>query len=104
MPLARSSDRFRADFEGIYFRMKDGRKGVTCLVSYAALDDYVCGTLTRRERVSLFKENRSMIERVASSKYDAGGGEPNGSIRVETRDLNPDQFCATAGSGHEEAA
>jgi Protein of unknown function (DUF1488) len=96
MPLVRSSDRFRADFDGIYFRMKDGKKNITCLVSYEALDDYVHGTQTRRERVSIFKQSRLRFDRAASAKYDRGAAELDGSVRVGARDLNPDQLTGAA--------
>jgi hypothetical protein len=96
MPLTRSSIRFRAGFDGVYFRMKDAGKNVTCIVSHEALDNHFRGTPTRQGRVSIFKENRLLIERAASAKYDKQGVDGDGSVRVGTGDLKPDRFAATA--------
>ena len=95
MPLNRSSVRFRAGFDGVYFRMKDAGKNVTCIVSHEALD-YFGGTPTRQGRVSIFKENRLLIERAASAKYDKEGADVDGSVRVGTGDLKPDRLAASA--------
>jgi uncharacterized protein DUF1488 len=97
MPLTRSDDKVRADIDGVYFHMADGAKNVVCVVSYAALDDYVRGAQSRRERIAIFKANRSRIEQVASRMYHAGGAEPDGSIRIGTQGLNPDQFRVSGG-------
>lgn len=92
MPLTRLNEAFRADFDGIHFGMTDGTQNFTCVVRYEALDDYVRGTPTQQERVEIFEKNRSFIEGVASAKYDAGHIRRDGRVRVDTRDLNPDQF------------
>jgi Protein of unknown function (DUF1488) len=98
MPLTRLSDAFHPDVDGIYFGMNDGTKTVTCMVTYEALQDWVRGAPLaapeQNECVAIFTEERSQIESVASAKYDAGRAEPDGSVRVRTRDLNPDQFSA----------
>ena len=96
MPLTRSSTRFRAALDGIYFRMKDARKNVTCIVSHEALDNSFRGTPTRQGRVSIFKENRVLIERAASAKYDKEGLDVDGNVRVGTGDLKPERFAETA--------
>jgi Protein of unknown function (DUF1488) len=73
------------------------------MVTYEALQDWVrgapLGVPEQDECVAIFKEKRSQIESVASAKYDAGRAEPDGRVRVRTRDLNPDQF---SGTGNEE--
>jgi hypothetical protein len=99
MPLTRLSGAFHPDSDGIYFGMKDGTKTVTCMVTYEALQDWVRGAPLaapeQDECVAIFMEDRSQIERVASARYDAGDADPDGRVRVRTRDLNPDQVSGT---------
>ena len=96
MPLIRSNDTYRLELDGVHFGMQDGRKTVRCMVSYEALDDHVGRTPNQRDRASIFQEIRSRIEAIASAKYAAGRVEPDGTIRVDRRDLNPAQFSGTA--------
>jgi Protein of unknown function (DUF1488) len=89
MPLIRSNDTYRQELDGVYFGLQDGRKVVVCMVSNEALDDYARGNPNRRERI--FLKIRPRIEAIASAKYDAGHIETDGTLRVDTRDLNPDR-------------
>jgi hypothetical protein len=96
MPLIRSTDTYRLQLDGLHFVMQDGRKTVLCIVSYEALDDYARGTPKQGDRASIFQEIRSRIEAIASAKYARRRIEPDGTIRVDTRDLNPAQVGGTA--------
>jgi Protein of unknown function (DUF1488) len=96
MPLIRSNDTYRQELDGVYFGLQDGRKVVACMVSNEALDDYIRGSPKKRDRASIFLKIRPRIEAIASAKYDAGRIETDGTLRVDTRDLNPDQVRGTA--------
>ena len=71
----------------VRFVMKDGSKMVTVLVSSPALENaeiaddhgYFC----------TFKLNRKSFERIASSKYENGYVEPDGTVCIRAVDMPP---------------
>jgi Protein of unknown function (DUF1488) len=92
MPLTRLNEGYSVDLEGIAFGMLSETDGVVrCLVTDAAMADAMRGNPTQAEQVEWFRENRSLVEAVASVMFDEGR-LANGIIRVVTRDLNREQF------------
>src|SRR5215831_10827591 len=72
MPLIRLNDSaFDAQLEGVYFGMWNGSSTVRCFVTRAALTDKAQGS-GQAENLDVFHEYRSVIENLASAKYDAG--------------------------------
>ena len=93
MPLTRMNEGFSRDLEGIAFGMLDEQqRPVRCLVTDAALTDAMGGNPTQEEQAEWFMANRVFAEEVASDKFDKRAVERDGSIRVDTQDLNPHLF------------
>jgi hypothetical protein len=88
-----SKSAFAATLEGVSFGMKDGKRTVRCLVTYKALTDMVGGAPNQNELNGAFRDDRGDIEDVASAKFDDGKIEADGSVRIDTRDLNPELFA-----------
>jgi hypothetical protein len=93
MPLRRLNDEaFSEQLEGVSFGMlNDEGATVPCSVSYEALTDKA-GLSGQEGMLDAFLENRSEIEHIASTKYDAGTIEIDGRVVVTSPDLNPEQF------------
>jgi hypothetical protein len=91
--LSRLNEHYSVDFEGIAFGMQD-RNGITvkCLVTYQAITDRMGGVPRLPQRVKWFRRNRREVESIASEKF-ASGEFSEFPIRVETKNLNPDQFA-----------
>ena len=85
MPLIPVAQAAAADGNAVRFAMKDGSKMVTVLVSSPAIekseiaDDhgYFC----------TFKLNRKSFERIASTKYEHGIVEPDGTVCIRAMDM-----------------
>jgi uncharacterized protein DUF1488 len=93
MSLKRLNNGYAIDLEGVAFGMLDDRGNtVRCLVTGDALTDAIGGNPSQKEQVEWFVSNRSIIEQVASVKFDQGAIENNGAVRVGTRDLSPHLF------------
>jgi hypothetical protein len=91
--LRRVNEEYAIDLEGVAFGMLDAEKRtVQCLVTGDALTDALGGNPTQTEKVDWFVANRALVEEVASAKFDRGAVESDGTIRVGTRDLNPQLF------------
>jgi hypothetical protein len=93
MPLVRCSDPYEVKrLVGVRFVMKDASdssKRVTCLVTYAALQDRATfdghGTHWMRAR----NEHQGTIEALASANYDRGKLDAEGEVLVGTDELTP---------------
>jgi Protein of unknown function (DUF1488) len=93
MSLTRLNDQFNIDLEGIAFGMLSETGAVVrCLVTEAAIRDAMKGNPTQKEREEWFRAHRGDVEEVASAMFDEGRLQSDGTIRVDTRELNPDQF------------
>ena len=89
MPLIPVAQAAAADssLRAVRFAMKDGSKKVTVLVSSLALENnaiaddhgYFC----------TFKLNRKSFERIASTKYENGFVEPDGTVCIRAMDMPP---------------
>jgi hypothetical protein len=87
MPLIPVAQAAAADssLRAVRFAMKDGSKKVTVLVSSHALENveiaedhgYFC----------TFKLNRKTFERIASTKYENGFVEPDGTVCIRALDM-----------------
>ena len=74
------------DRETLVFWGKDGEKSVRCAISWQALDDYFKGD--RKNKLTIFTANRSVIEHEARRKYLANQFEADGSILIRSGDLS----------------
>ena len=84
---------FLIQLEGIAFRMLDEQlRPVRCLITGDALTDALGGEATQEEEVEWFRASRDLVEQVASDKFDNRALEGDGTIRVDTQDLNPHLF------------
>jgi hypothetical protein len=92
VPLLNLNEEFEAELEGISFRMTDGERTVQCLVTDEALADAMGDNPTRAQQAEWFRAHRDRVEEVASTKYEHAKLERDGTVRVGTRDLNPDFF------------
>jgi hypothetical protein len=76
MPLVHYSDVHEVErFVGVRFIMKDATdsaKRVTCLVTYAALQDRAALDGHAKHWMSPWREHQSTIEALASDNYDKG--------------------------------
>ena len=93
--LSRLNKYYGVEPEGIAFGVLD-RNGtiVKCLVTYQAITDRMGGVPRLPQRVKWFRRNRREVESIASEKF-ASGEFSEFPIRVETKNLNPDQFAQT---------
>ena len=88
MPLESFNDYFDRQLEGFYFGMKDqNNRGIKVRLDRSALDDYVRGVGDEQD----FRNARSVVELLASAKYDAGDFN-NELVVISSRDLNPEQY------------
>jgi hypothetical protein len=91
--LSRLNEHYSVDFEGIAFGMQDQNGiAVKCLVTYQAITVRMGGVPRLAQRVKWFRRNRREVESIASEKF-ASGEFSEFPIRVETKNLNPDQFA-----------
>jgi hypothetical protein len=83
-------ERHDASRDVIVFWGQDRAQRVRCAISREALDDHFHGD--NKNKLEVFRENRSAIEEVARSKYLSGRVEPDGTVLIRTASvigLNP---------------
>jgi fido (protein-threonine AMPylation protein) len=73
------------DREIVLFFGQDGDNRVRCAISREALDDDFRGD--NRDKVGVFRENRTAIEQGARQKYAAGDTETDGSVLIHSGEL-----------------
>ena len=73
------------DHEVVVFFGQNGNSLVRCAISREALDDDFRGD--NRDKIEVFRENRSAIEQGAWQKYAAGDSETDGSILIRSGEL-----------------
>ena len=83
-----------ADLDGVAFGVIIVGVGRTqkCLVTYEALTDAMGANPTQTEQMDWFLAHRSDIEDVAIRKFDNNLLEADGTICLNSRDLNPHLF------------
>jgi Protein of unknown function (DUF1488) len=94
MPLVHFSDTHEVQkFTGVRFIMKDASsdalKQVTCLVTYAALQDRAEFDGHGEHWMLAWHEHQSTIEALASANYDQGKFNAHGEVVVDTDELTP---------------
>ena len=92
--LSPANKYYGVELEGIAFGMLD-RNGtiVKCLVTYQAITDRMGGVHSPDQQITWFLDHRREVEAIASEKFVAGSfSDGEFPTRIETRDLNPDQF------------
>jgi hypothetical protein len=93
MPLVHFSDTHEArKFVGVRFIMNDASdpiKRVTCLVTYAALQDRAAFDGHGEHWMLAWREHQSTIEALASANYDQGKLNAHGEVVVDTDELTP---------------
>jgi hypothetical protein len=91
MPLAHCSDVIEVKrLVGVRFLMKDGSdpaKKVTCLVTYAALQDRATFDGHGKHWMRAWYEHHDAIEALASANYDRGKFSAEGEVLVDTDEL-----------------
>jgi hypothetical protein len=78
-------DKWDFDREIVLFFGQDGDNRVRCAISREALDDDFRGD--NRDKVGVFRENRTAIEQGARQKYAAGDTETDGSVLIHSGEL-----------------
>jgi len=93
MPLVHFSDLHEVeDLVGVRFLMRDASdtaKKVTCLVTYAALQDRACFDGHDDDWMRAWREHRGTIEALASAGYDRRKFDAHGEVVVDTDELTP---------------
>ena len=93
MPLVHVSDLHEVEnLVGVRFLMQDASdaaKRVTCLVSYAALQDRASFDGHDENWMQAWREHRDTIEALASANYDLGKRNARGEVLVDTEELTP---------------
>jgi Protein of unknown function (DUF1488) len=93
MPLMHFSDVHEAENSvGVRFLMRDASdstKKVTCLVTYAALQDRAAFDGLDDDWIRAWRGNRAAIEGLASANYDQGKFNAHGEVLVDTDELTP---------------
>jgi hypothetical protein len=93
MPLAHFSDTHEVEnLVGVRFVMKDASdttKRVTCLVTYAALQDRAVFDGHGEHWMRAWHEHQGTIEALASANYDRGKLTTRGEVLVDTDELTP---------------
>jgi hypothetical protein len=80
--------RYIFDRDVIVFNGKDVAGRIRCEISHEALEDHFnADDLTKEGRVEKFRENRSLIEQMASIKYRSWPVEEPGVILIRTGDV-----------------
>jgi hypothetical protein len=93
MPLVHFSDLHQVENQvGVRFLMRDAfdsTKKVTCLVTYAALQDRASFDGLDDDWIGAWQENRATIEGLASINYDQGKFNAHSEVLVDTDELTP---------------
>jgi hypothetical protein len=93
MPLIHFSEIHEVEnLVGVRFLMQDvsdSAKKVTCLMTYAALQDRAAFDGHETDWMRAWQENRRMIEALASANYDQGQFNAYGEVLVDTDELTP---------------
>jgi len=79
------AERYVFDRDVVVFWGQDGETRVRCEISREALDDDFHGD--NKDKLEVFRANRSEIEQAARRKYLAGRTEPDRSVLIRTGDL-----------------
>lgn len=79
-------ENYNVDRDVVVFWGRDGETRVRCEISREALDDHFHGD--NKNKLEVFRANRTAIEREARRKYLAGGTEADGSVLIKTGDLS----------------
>ena len=80
--------RYLFDRDVVAFNGKDVAGRIRCEISREALEDHFnADDLTKEGRVERFRENRSLIEQMASMKYQSWPVEEPGVILIRTGDV-----------------
>jgi hypothetical protein len=84
----RNAPRYLFDRDVVAFNGKDVAGRIRCEISREALEDHFnADDLTKEGRVERFRENRSLIEQMASMKYRSWPIEEPGVILIRTGDV-----------------
>ncbi len=86
MPLVSGDENGFPDLFRIGFGMKDGTDPVTVWVSHEALEDWE--PRATDGHMAIFERQRSIIESIASEKYDAKKIQRDGSVLVTSADVD----------------
>lgn len=78
-------ERFDAMRDAVVFWGLDRGERIQCVISQEALDDHFHGD--KRNKLEVFRENRSAIEELAQRKYLTGQVEPDGTVLIRTADI-----------------
>jgi Protein of unknown function (DUF1488) len=86
IPTARAAIADRSQ-RAVRFAMKDGSKLIDILVSNPALESIEIAEVDYDSYFSIFKIYRKSFERIASTKYDRGYIEADGTVCIRAMDL-----------------
>lgn len=78
-------ERFDAMRDAVVFWGLDRGERIQCVISEESLDDHFHGD--KRNKLEVFRENRSAIEELAQRKYLTGQVEPDGTVLIRTADI-----------------
>lgn len=78
-------ERYDTSRDVVVFWGLDRNQRIRCVISEAALDDHFHGD--NRNKLEVFRENRTAIEEIARRKYLAGYLEPDGTILIRAADI-----------------
>jgi hypothetical protein len=89
MPLIPTARAATADrqLRAVRFAMKDGSKMITVLVSNPALENIEIAPHDCDSYFGTFKLYRKSFERIASTKYDRGHVEADGTVCIRAMDV-----------------
>ncbi|MHB2009511.1 MAG: DUF1488 family protein [Acidobacteriaceae bacterium] len=79
-------ERYDASRDVVVFWGLDRNRRTQCVISDEALDDHFHGD--NRNKLEVFRENRTAIEEIARRKYIAGHLEPDGTVLIRTADIH----------------
>lgn len=71
--------------DAVVFWGLDRGERIQCVISEEALDDHFHGD--KRNKLEVFRENRSAIEELAQRKYLTGQVERDGTVLIRTADI-----------------
>ncbi len=78
-------ERYISGRDVVVFFGQDGEQAVRCAISREALDDHFHGD--NKNKLEVFRENRSAIEEITRRRYLDGELEPDNSVLVRTADV-----------------